>query len=199
MLRNLGHRINTLIITLLVGLLTMRCTEDRQVPIDKYFEIQKFIDKQVATLTTLEVELIKTLKIDGKTESHSITGLGSTQWQKEFKIFREHDINKPVLVDAYSMEERAKEDGSMVETYNLIDSAQSGILKMEISLDPDGAITSWESIFSEENIIYSNLRKVAMNFQEEGLMNGYTVHGYHKLIFMDTVYYQLQAVIKYKQ
>jgi len=193
------HRISTLTITLLVGLTTMRCAGDQQVSIDKYFDIQEFIDKQVATLPALDVQLVKTLKIDGKTEEQLISGLGSIQWEKEFKIFREHDINRPVLVDAYSMEEWTRNDGYMLEAYTLIDSAQSGILNMEITTDPDGVVTSWESIFSEENIIYSNLRKVTMNFQNGGIMSGYTINGYHKLIFKDTVYYQFQAAIKYKQ
>ena len=200
MTRDLWHRINMTIIALLGSLITMQCAGDQQVSIDKYFDIQEFISKQVTSLKTQDATLVKILKIDGSTENRSITGLDSIQWEKEFRIFREHDINKPVLIDAYSMEEKVSEDGYTVNTYNLIDSTLSGILNVEIIIDPEGEVTAWRSIFSEENILYSNLRTVSMNFHPNGrLINGYTIHGYHKLAFKDTVFYQLQAVMEYEK
>ena len=189
-----------IIIALLGGLITMQCAGDQQVSIDKYFNIQEFISEQVSSLQTQDATLVKTLKIDGSTEKQSIAGLDSIQWEREFRIFREHDINKPVLIDAYSMEEKASKDGYTVNAYNLIDSTLSGILNMEIIIDPEGEVTSWKSIFSEENILYSNLRRVSMNIHPKGgLIRGYTIHGYHKLAFKDTVFYQLQAVIEYEK
>ncbi len=195
----LQHRINTVFITLLVCLITMQCTGDRQEPINKYFNIQEFIDKQVAVLQAQDAQLVKTLKIDGKSESQLIIRLDSVQWEKEFKIVREHDINKPVLVDAYSIEETVTEDGYKHIVYMLIDNSQSGILNMEINIDARGMVTSWKSIFSEENVLYSNLREISMSFlPNRELMSGYAIHGYHKLMFSDTVYYQLQSVINYE-
>jgi len=195
----LQHRINTVFITLLVCLITMQCTGDRQESINKYFNIQKFIDKQVAVLQTQDAQLVKTLKIDGNSESQSITRLDSVQWEKEFKIVREHDINKPVLVDAYSIEETVTEDGYKHIVYMLIDNSQSGILNMEINIDARGMVTSWKSIYNEENVLYSNLREISMSFlSNRELMSGYAIHGYHKLMFSDTVYYQLQSVINYE-
>ncbi len=195
----LRHRINTVFITLLVCLIAMQCDGNRQEPINKYFNIQEFIDKQVAVLQAQDAQLVKALKIDGKSESQSITRLDSVQWEKEFKIVREHDINKPVLVDAYSIEETVTEDGRKHIVYILIDSSQSGILNMKISIDARGMVTSWKSIFSEENILYSNLREISMSFlPNRELMSGYAIHGYHKLMFSDTVYYQLQSVINYE-
>ena len=195
----LQHKINTVFITLLVCLITMQCTGDRQESINKYFNIQEFIDKQVAVLQTQDAQLVKTLKIDGKSESQSITRLDSVQWEKEFRIVREHDINKPVLFDAYSIEETVTEDGYKHIVYMLIDNSQSGILNMEINIDARGMVTSWKSIFSEENVLYSNLREISMSFlPNRELMSGYAIHGYHKLMFSDTVYYQLQSVINYE-
>ena len=193
------HKINTVFITLLVCLITMQCTGDRQESINKYFNIQEFIDKQVAVLQTQDAQLVKTRKIDGKSESQSITRLDSVQWEKEFRIVREHDINKPVLFDAYSIEETVTEDGYKHIVYMLIDNSQSGILNMEINIDARGMVTSWKSIFSEENVLYSNLREISMIFlPNRELMSGYAIHGYHKLMFSDTVYYQLQSVINYE-
>ena len=188
------------ILGFLIGLGHVHCTQEPNASIEKYYDVEGFLDKQVEILQNQETHLIKTLNIGDETDTEAVSSLDSLQWQKEFKIFREHDINKPVLLDAYSVEERGLENGNNQIIYTLRDSNQLGILDLVFKFNPDGQVTDWESSFKEENILYSNLREVSMSFTPDGArMTGFAVNGYHKLMFKDTVFYQVHAKIDYEK
>jgi len=184
---------------ILCSLLTIQCTRDQQVTIDKYFDLQGLISQQVSSLQTHQAQLVKTLKVDESTENQSLTGLDSSQWERELKVFREHDINKPVLIDAYSIKETVSDEGYKLKAYILVEKSLSGVLNIETITDPAGNVTFLKSSFREENILFNNLRNVSMSFHpKSGLISEYTIDGYHKLAFKDTVFYQINAVIEYQ-
>ena len=52
-------------IAIFFSLFLIQCTGERETAVNRYFDIQEFIDQQVAELTLQNTQLIKTLKIDG--------------------------------------------------------------------------------------------------------------------------------------
>jgi len=178
-------------------LLIIACTSSREDTIDKYFDVPGFINRQIEELDKKDAQLHKKVRFGDESEILTVSDLDITQWQKEFRIFKEHDINKPVLVDAYTVELGTDHLGNKIATYNLIDKGSSGILKMQINYDSEDQVSAWSSSFQEDNLLYSNFRELILTTGEEGILDGYRVNGYHKLMFKDTVHYQLEVDIKY--
>ena len=114
-----------LLFTLLLTL--VHCSGQKMDQIDKYFDVQQYIDQQVAQLHASSPKLTKTLQFGDSTESKTFTDLDSAGWNNELKIFREHDINKPVLVDAYQIKQIPGMQGENMETYELKDDSQNGV------------------------------------------------------------------------
>ena len=187
-----GITVSTIIVFFLAG-----CSSSRENNIDKYFDVTGFINQQVAMLLEKEVQLHKTVQFGDQSETLTITGLDSAQWHKEFRIFKEHDINKPVLLDAYNEDLGMTEQGNRFTSYSLIDSTGSGVLKMEIIYNSADQVSGWSSSFQEENLLYCNFRELTLTTSNEGILEAYQVRGYHKLMFKDTVHYQLEVDISY--
>ena len=178
-----------------VVLLMVSCSGKQQNKVDKYFSIPQFIDQQVEILAENQNQLLKTVSFGDTSETTSIDSLSQEQWEKELRIFKEHDINKPVLIDAYLARETDRQGGHTI-AYKLIDSTDSGILDMEIVYDSLEQVSGWRSRFKEENLLYCNFRELILSTNEAGILESYLIKGYHKLIFKDTVHYQLDVEIK---
>lgn len=179
----------------MLGILVVQCSGYKKPSIDKYFNLQQFIDQQITYLKDRDVRINKTLKFGDSVETLVLSELDSGIWAKELKIFREHDMNKPNLVDAYDSKEGITEENLKFVAYHLIDSSQSGVTDMEIVSRQDGQVARWKSGFKEENLMYSNFRQISMVTGENGFLNSYEINGYHKLIFKDTVHYQIQVKV----
>ena len=180
-----------------VTILMVSCATNQETKVDQYFSIPEFMDEQAVFLEKEENQLSKTVSFGDDTESTTAVNLDIDQLNKEFKIFKEHDINKPVLVDAYHTEEETNQDGGRTTSYSLIDQSASGVLNMQIQYDSLEQVSSWKSSFKEENLLYCNFRELALSTDKAGILKSYLIQGYHKLMFKDTVYYQLQVDISY--
>ena len=195
MRRNLSAWKTTAIICFL-SVLLFHCSDEKQSRIHKYFEVGHFVDQQLAQLRLSNARLVKTMRFDDGIETQTLSGLDSNSWRKELRIFGEHDINKPVLLDAYSIDEQSQSNGGRIETYRLVDDGKNGVLDMEIVYRANGEVASWRSSFKEENLLYSNFRDVSLITGDEGQLTGYNIEGYHKLLLKDTVRYHIAVVIE---
>ena len=176
-------------------LLLTSCTGKQQQKVDKYFSIPDFIDQQLEILAENQHQLLKTVNFGDTSETTSMDSRSYEQWEKELRIFKEHDINKPVLIDAYLVQETDRPGGHTI-SYKLMDSTDSGILDMEILYDSQEQVSGWRSRFKEENLLYCNFRELMLSTNEAGILESYLITGYHKLMFKDTVHYQLNVEIK---
>ena len=188
----------TRVLVCLIVWTMFQCTTANDKSITKYFPLTNFIDQQIDLLSNQNLQITKTLQFGDSLESHILTSLDTTQWSKELKIFRAHDINKPVLIDAYETREELDGNGAKTIQHQLIDQSQTGILDLGVSYDPEGRITGLESSYQEDNLLYSNFRNVSMTFGSAGL-SGYAVEGYHKIMFKDTVYYHIITEVEKSQ
>ncbi|GJM29442.1 MAG: hypothetical protein DHS20C17_20770 [Cyclobacteriaceae bacterium] len=187
----------SIICIIIIGLLAS-CSGEKPPAVEKYFNLPGFLDQQLAILYQEQPEIVKNIIFGDQVENTVISGLDSSQWQKELKIFTEHDINKPVLIDAYSTEEVITDQGGKQLIYRLSDSGNSGILNMEVNFDSLDRVASLSSTFREENLLYGNFREVSLTTGPGGKLGQYSVKGYHKLLLNDTVHYQMEVALKYK-
>lgn len=190
----LGEIVKLLLVCL--GLL-VSCSGKNQRVVEKYFNIPEFLDQQLAILYLEQPEATKDIIFGDHAETIVQSDMDSIQWQKELKIFREHDINKPVLIDAYQIHQEVTDQGKRI-SYSLIDTTGLGILNLTVLYHPDSSVSSLSSTFREQNLLYGNFREVNLLTSAPGKLDRYSVRGYHKLMFNDTVYYQLEVKLNYK-
>ena len=188
--------VKLLLNVMIIGFMA-QCSSKHAEKISKYYDLEGFIDGQIVLLESYQPQLAKTMKFDDISESVILNDFDRMAWSKELKIFREHDINKPVLLDAYDITQNLRNTGEEVESYQLIDSSQNGILGMEVVFHTEGHVTTWNSTFKEENLLYSNYREVSLTTGDKGQLTGYEISGYHKLILKDTVHYKVMAKLTY--
>ncbi len=193
---NLRYLFWTLI--LLVGLSCDRKQSDAE---PKYFNVQEFTKTQVQQLTPKPCKVVKTLTINGEQEQQEfVTTDDSSFWLDEFKVFLEHDINKPVLRDAYKVSQGTTDAGLPYITYVLNDPHQSGVVSMRIVYDSLSRVQWWESQYQEKNALYTNQRYVQMNMRcnpEGTYLQHYRIQGMHKLVLKDSVHYEMLATLEY--
>jgi len=174
------------------------CSGKKDTKVDKYFNLPQFIDQQVRMLWESQPQMTKVVMFGDDTETTVITDLDSAQWEKELKIFMEHDINKPVLVDAYQVKE-STDQGQKQISYQLKNTDEMGILKLEVQYEDSETVSGLNSTFSEATLLYGNFREVSLTTQEDGRLSAYRVVGFHKLMFKDTVRYKLDVKLDYNQ
>lgn len=165
----------------------------------RYFDVQQFMDGEAEKLAELHPQLVKTFYIDGEKNTQQMP-VNDSLWKDEFRIFKEHDINKPVLLDAYEITSGVSESGNPFTLYSLKDGEQSGVTFMKITYIDSVNVKLWESQYREHNPLYSGERYVNMKlgYGKSGyqVMN-YGIRGFHKLLLRDTVRYQMQATVQY--
>ncbi len=166
-----------------------------------YFDVASFTEQHLGAVANQRCTVSKIFKINSEEESQEMVVINdSIFWQKEFKVFLEHDINKPVLRDAFQVIKGTTEDGSAFVDYLRKDSAASGVLSMRVVYNESNQINFWESQYRDENALYSNQRYVRMDVINNPLgtrLEQYRVKGFHKLILKDSVHYEMVASLRY--
>jgi len=156
--------------------------------LNAYFDLDSLLDAQVQLLATQNATLTKTVIKDGEEESRTFQP-DSAQWQEEFSIIRDYNLNKPHNVGAYKTNESAK-----MISYKAEASRKLSINNFEVILE-NGEVKQINSQFSESKYIYSTERTLNMTF-EKGQLQSYKIDGNQKMILLDAVNYQIAGIIK---
>ncbi len=163
----------------------------------KYFDVKGFTEELIAKLENVDCRVHKDFTINHNTEKEqALIKADSTFWDQELKVFKEHDINKPVLMDAYKIRQGQTKGGQQFQEYTLADSSDQGVKYLKIMFDSLERISSLESLYQEQNFLYANRRYIKMDFnprQPERPLSSYRVEGFHKLMFKDSVNYSIKA------
>ena len=162
----------------------------------KYFDLTSLIENQIKWLDSLNPKVKKLVVIDGQNEEQ----IDTVNWDTELVFFKQSDLNRPYLLDAYSSNE--VNDRSVKKTiYQPLDSTDLGIIRLEIHSDSgSGQVKKVKSVYEERNLLYNNWRKVTMEFfLIDGMARpaNYKLEGRQKVIFKDKVDYLIVGEILY--
>mgnify|MGYP001055802795 CR=1 FL=1 len=144
-----------------------------------HFDIKGLIQNQISKLEQNDSQLQKNLKFnDRESKVHS----DSIEWEKEFRIFRALDINKPALVPLY--------DSSITENQTKYfpnrDSRKASVRELVINKYPSGKIKSLKGKILEDNYLYNSESDVFIRFTETpNLIDTYSINVSTKVIFRD--------------
>lgn len=185
-------------------MLTASCGEgERQqeavVSINEYYDVQGLLAANEEALRQMNVSLHKEAKFSGELEESRIR-LDSAALAEELEVFREVDINKPVLSGRYHIT-TTQEDGRELVTYEADDKESLNINFLKVYRNAEnGVVERMEALFSNRNVLYNSTRLLSLQY---GKVNGqvlpqyYTVEGVQKMIFSEEEEYSIKAEFIY--
>lgn len=165
----------------LIAILFLQCSDkshSSEYPI-VHFDIQGLMKEQINALEKNQAGLQKALKFNSR---ESIINLDSIEWEKEFRMLRALDINKPALVPLYD----SIIEGNYVRYYPIKESNKASVKNIVIEKFPGGNIKSLKGIIEEDNYLYSSASELKLNFSETpNLIESYSINVTTKVIFRD--------------
>jgi hypothetical protein len=160
---------------------------------NEVFNLNIFLDKQIALLGQQKVSVEKTIVADGKKEKKSVSNIN---WQKELEMFRQSDVMKTALRSRYDIQKNAANELTFLRK-----SGEDIPVKfLKLTFEGDSTqISSLEAVLLQENYLYRSERKLQMNLRKNANGNmelvDYHISGTRKPIFLQETNFDLQAVI----
>jgi len=101
-----------------------------------FFDLRNYVNKEVDRLTSRKTKVIKTITLNGKTETKELEDLN---FSNDLRIFREADINKPAWLEKYTTESKTLSGSHKLTTYEALDSS---LVTRELAVEEDfGEVT----------------------------------------------------------
>lgn len=197
-------KLRHLSVLICLWVLTPSCSEgERQQEaigsIDEYYDVQGLLAANEEALRQMDVSLQKEASFAGEVEESSIR-LDSAALAEELDVFREVDINKPVLRGRYHVT-TSQEDGRELVTYEADDKESLNINFLKIYRNAEsGVVERMEALFSSRNVLYNSTRLLSLQYGEvngQVLPQYYTVEGVQKMIFSEREEYSIRAEFIY--
>lgn len=177
------------LLPVLVFILALGCGENRQstVTLKVYFDLDSLLDQQVALLSEKKVLLSKEVAMDDQKETLELQP-GSAEWESEFVIIRDFNLNKSYYVGAYGTAANAD-----YIQYKLEDDIDAPVKVFEV-FKANGQVERIVSNYYEDKSIYQHRRNLELTF-ENGQLSAYQIRGFQKMILKDTIQYTISGKI----
>ena len=138
----------------------------------RYFDLVGFLNKQIKLLDHSKVK--KTWMLDSAFETKNLKNLN---WEKEFALFMQSDINKKAFLQSYSV---IKKENSL--EYNLKNKEDLPVKKIRIDFNDRKEVYKIEIVKKVENYLYSS--NVSLNIiTKNGKIESYSMDNNQKVIF----------------
>lgn len=185
---------NTLRGLVFIFILSACGSENKEILNPLYFDIHGVITRQINLLDSLKPGLNKSLTFDGATEEKASP---KVNWQQELEIFKEADINSPVLRETYQVKE---EKGKRTTTihYLPIEDKNKGVIKLSITYDENKKLKSIYCKIISNNWLYSFERDLELFFSNEKnleLLQGFSIKNSQEILFKKKDQSKLKANI----
>lgn len=176
-----------------------------QSPVDElgqqpYFDVPTLVNQQLQWLDSLNPPVALQASISGQTQTQTIQK-DSTAWAEAFDLFRQADINQPVLQGSYEETDRATQDSLRVRTYRSKRARRAEIPYLRVFYQDSLAnVYRIETMFQEDNVLYSTSRKMWMTFdlrQGKPRVTAFETQGKQKMILRDSVTYFARGELQY--
>lgn len=190
------------IFIIIIGLMAASCGEIK--PSDKiieYYDLNGLITRQMKTVLNRKAKIDKNARIseESSTSQFEPDSLG---WSNELNVFREADINQSAWVGLY--ESTTINDSSSnlkIMQFVPITDEELKVSYLKIYyLDEVKNIRKLEAEYNEDNALYSSGRKLKMEFEDikgEAVLSRYTIEGTQKMIFQDSITFDIEGKVFY--
>jgi serine protease inhibitor ecotin len=191
-------RLRKLLFTVLAlpfsGLLS--CSEpapDQPVSGPAYFDVPAFIDKQIAMLSEQKAGLQKTVSFQDKKAETST--LPTVNWTEALQNFRETDLNKKALSDAYTVT-NSKDPSGLHILYLRKPKVNAPVKSLEIITDAKDQVKMLRAVYEEDNALFYNQEIRELHTGPNGMLKQYRISGAQKVILFDPVPYKVEAAVR---
>lgn len=163
-----------------------------------YYDIKGLIDEQLLLLDSVSPVLYKDAVINQTNEVQHYTPEDSA-WIKELEVFLSADINKPMLVDSYSIEEQKLDSGTLLH-YISRSPRDTAVDTLMVTLDHEKKPKQIHAYLESSNLLFASVKTLEMNFEEvnnKHFVSGYIVEGWQKMITKDSLIFHIKAQVEY--
>lgn len=173
-----------------------------QVAKGKYFDLASFTQILVENQVVANTHITKTTNVNGVEEIIEIGKADSLFWTTELFLLLNANINKPSLIDSYSIEKDINEETSnLLKTiYTALPEAKTEIKKIEFKyLNTQNEIRQVLAVINTKNSVYSTKQTVEMWVNKYGnklLIDSLVTTGYNKTILLDSMRYSSKVVVR---
>ena len=166
-----------------------------------YFDLPSLVEQQLVRLDSLRPTMEVVAQIGDREEVKKVKK-DSAGWAETLKLFSDANINRPVLQDSYIVSDSTDQQHNWkVRTYRAKQPQNVEVPYLNVYYQDSLAnIRRIETKFHEENLLYSTSRQLEMQFEATNSgpqLTGYSSEGRQKMIFRDSVHYQLKATLQY--
>lgn len=166
-----------------------------------YFDLKGVINQQITLLDRLNPEVEITASI-GKNKETETVQKDSTAWAEALQLYADADINKPVLRGQYTVTDSTLDGQDLqAKIYRARNEKEAEIPYMKVVYKDSTANPRYvETLFREENPLYSTYRSMSLHFDQlEGTLRltEYETQGRQKMIFKDSVIYSTRGLLQY--
>lgn len=162
------------------------------------FDFDKLIDDQVSQLSQRRRVIEKVANVKGQ---HSdSTYIPSTEgWMRELEIFRKLSVaNLSAYRKLYQVTDGVKDKHSNLKIRELV-AAKAPVKTIRFYYQDDfSRLRRLEAELVETNWLFENARQLRLDFDEEDgqlLLHSYTMAGYQKMVFSDTVKFAVSGSV----
>lgn len=177
-----------MIIGLALGIFS--CTEPAKTTLEEkpYFDLKGFVETQADTLDGAKVS--KRSKVQDREETVATT-YGREDWEEEFEVFTQADINTPSSLDSYLTSQVGP-----VLSHELKPKAKSKVKYIKVHYDGD-KVQRIELRVAEDNLFYSSetLAEIVMN-PETDLIDHYSIETSQKIWFLEPNDMRIEGVVE---
>ena len=165
-----------------------------------YFDVPSLVQLQLQWLDSLNPPVTLRASIGGQTQTQTMRK-DSAAWAEAFDLFRQADINQPVLQGEYEETDSATQDSLRVRTYRAKRAQQAEIPYLRVYYrDSLANVHRIETMFQEDNVLYSTSRKMWMTFasrQGKPRVIAFETEGKQKMMLRDSVTYSARGELQY--
>tara|TARA_Y100000588_G_C14051412_1_gene837383 strand:+ start:145 stop:723 length:579 start_codon:yes stop_codon:yes gene_type:complete len=186
---------NTLAILLVVALFGCATPEASNTEAERpslYFDIEQLLNEQRELLAQEGLMLNKEVTVNGETETFEAMIANEKEWDSQFQLFYETNINKFGLVDAYSKETLSVAQGVRKDIFT--SKKPSNVVKVMECTYQNGALSQVRIHVSDKNIIYKTEKEYLLHF-DQGVFTGYSITADESMILKKDMKMKLVAEI----
>lgn len=156
------------------------------------FNLTAYLQAQRQMLERKQPMVLKSVATQG--HAPEVVQLPTIDWEDELAVFEQADLSRPALQEYYTRQEQVLEDGSRAVEFRKREDAQPQVYYLRLLLSPDGKLRQLNAHLQDENIIFFSRRDIELSADPAtGDISGYRVEGVQKMIFGDSLRYEVIA------
>lgn len=176
-------------IILIVWLGLSSCVDEisNTIETDPYFDLKGFVEENIQKVDNVDVA--KTSQIQG--EEKEVEAVYSIkEWEEEFSIFKEADINKTSMLKSYKT--TTSDD---LLTHELLPNSKEKVKYIKVTYD-NGSVSSVSIKIADDNLFYASTTLAEIHIDSSTkLIDHYSIETSQKIWFLDENNMKIQGTI----